>query len=74
MEMRKQTEERVVQILDTFTGADGGVSFMAFRCLVEEMDARAAKGDKVAEEVLLTVTRFSRLLKTAVKYYGPNTK
>lgn len=65
MEMRPETEACIHRILDVFTGADGGGSFMDFRTFVETMDQRASEGDKAAEELISIVRRFSRLLDTA---------
>jgi hypothetical protein len=70
MDMRKNTEDSVTKILDVFTGADGGANFMAFRNLVEKMDARAARGDKDAQQVILRVTEFARLLDVAARHFG----
>jgi hypothetical protein len=49
-------------ILDTFTGADGGVRFAKLMWFLADLDVRASNGDKDAEEVLKVVIRMSRLI------------
>lgn len=46
--MRHENKEALQHILDTFSGSDGGVSFVALKTLLEEMDRRAVKGDTAA--------------------------
>lgn len=65
MDMRSRTEASFRNILDCFSGADGGGSFYALRLLIEEMDKRAKKGDKAAEEVIEEIHRMSRLIDIA---------
>lgn len=66
MEMRAETEKAVLEIMDCFTGADGGAAFIFFRRLVEEMDKRAETGkDPAATEIVLAVVRFARLIRIA---------
>jgi hypothetical protein len=65
--MREQTKNTLSLITDTFTGADGGVSFILTRGLIEELDKRAAEGDKDAQKVLDVVTQFSNIIKLANK-------
>lgn len=69
MEMSDETESHFINILDTFSGADGGISFVQMRRLIEDMDKKAAKGDKPAQEVILIMKRFSRMIDTAKKFY-----
>ena len=54
-------------ILDTFSGANS--DFPALLFLVREFDKRAANGDEAAAELLKTVTRMSRLIATAQKFF-----
>jgi hypothetical protein len=49
-------------ILDTFTGADGGVRFTKFFTGYNEFKRRAENGDKDAQEIILLVQRFSKLI------------
>lgn len=66
--MREETEKAVLEIMDCFTGADGGAAFIFFRRLVEEMDKRAATGkDAAASEIVLSVVRFAKLIRIAQK-------
>jgi hypothetical protein len=64
--VRHGTEFQFKRIVDTFTGDDGGVSFVATRFLVEELDNRAANGDTVADDVLnATIGRMFRFIMLA---------
>ena len=63
--MRTETKKAFDNILDTMTGMDGGVSFVKFKCLVEQMDDMANNGNKPAEEIILLVKRFSKLIDVA---------
>ena len=65
MELRPETEEALLKILDTMTGADGGGSFMKLRWFLEAMDKKAADGDKPAEEVITIMKRFARMIDLA---------
>lgn len=67
MELREKTHKAVDNILDVFAGGDGGVGFWSFRCLIEAMDAKAAKGDEAAVKIVSIVEQFSRLLDAAKK-------
>lgn len=69
MKMRQDLKDAIQNILDTFSGADGGASFMFFRWLMEEMDRQAAEGDKEAELIVLHVKRFSKLIDVARKEF-----
>ena len=60
--MTKDTEEALHNILDTFTGADGGIKFVMFKLALEQVDERAANADALAGEVIEIVTRFSKLI------------
>jgi hypothetical protein len=53
-------------ILDTFTGEDGGVSFVLFCGFIRELDRQAAEGDQAAAEVTNVVRRFARLIELAM--------
>ena len=65
MNLRPKTQKDFDNILDTFSGADGGIGFMGFRCLMEDMDAKAAKGDAGAAQVVAIMEKFSKLLDIA---------
>ena len=66
-EMRDRTAAAFHAIVDTFTGADGGVSFQQTRVLIEEMDKRAKSGDQAAGEIIEIMLRFSRVITAAAK-------
>jgi len=63
--MRAELSADLSRILDTFTGADGGVSFVKLRGMLSALDHQAANGDKAAAEVLAVVRRFARLIEAA---------
>ena len=63
--MRVQTQADFDNILDCFTGADGGVRFAQLLALVRELDTRAAVGDSAAQRVLNTLGQLSRLIDVA---------
>ena len=54
-------------ILDCFTGADGGGSFINLRVMLEEMEHQEEMGDIPAAQVLQIFSNFSRLIDTAQK-------
>lgn len=62
---RDATRVAFTQILDTFTGADGGVSFVDLCDLVVEFDAKAAAGDRAAQQVLDCILKLARLIEIA---------
>ena len=66
--MRVEKKEALDNILDCLTGADGGVSFVKVKTALEETDKRASDGDKAAEEVMMVMVRFSRLIKAFCKW------
>lgn len=58
----KQLQEDMDFILDTFSGADGGATFFAFKSLINALDK---KNDEDSKKVLLVVTRFARLIRAS---------
>lgn len=63
MEMtRPKMQAAMQQILDTFTGADGGISFTRLCATCQVLDAMAAKGDRDSEEALKCVLQLHRLI------------
>lgn len=67
MNMRPETDRHINNILDCFTGADGGVAFFKLKVLLEDLDAQAAAGDVPAGQLIGIVTAFSRLIDVATK-------
>lgn len=63
--MSPKLQANVNLILDTFTGADGGVSFTKFRALIEDMERRQQTGDEAAGKVVEVVHQFARLTQVA---------
>jgi hypothetical protein len=66
MNMRPKTEKAVRTALDCFSGADGGVTFMLFRILIENLDAKAAAGDAAAQQLIDLIYRYAKLIDYAV--------
>ncbi len=67
MKLREESKAAFLNILDTITGADGGVRFVYFKSLIEEMDKRAEAGDADAQKLIDVMMRFSRLIDVAQK-------
>jgi len=57
--------ESLRAIMDCMTGADGGVSFVKTRVMLEAMEARALSGDEAADAVCAVVHRFAKLIEVA---------
>lgn len=54
-------------ILDCFTGADGGGSFMDFKIMIEDLERQAIEErDVAAAEIIQSLYRFNRLINIAV--------
>jgi len=53
------------EILDTFSGADGGIKFVKLMGLLEEIEKRSLAGDETAKEILKVVRRFRKLIDVA---------
>jgi hypothetical protein len=52
-------------IMNCFSGDDGGVSFIRLRSLIETMHARAVTGDDAAKQLIDVVSKMSRLIDVA---------
>lgn len=63
--MRQKTKEHLDKIMDTFSGADGGVSFLKFKMLIEGLDTQAQNGDRKADMILDIMRDFSKLIDVA---------
>lgn len=63
--MNEKLKEAINDIMDTFAGADGGISFVNLRSILENMDKEAGNGNLSAQEILEVVYRFHRLVKMA---------
>lgn len=55
----------VQNIMDTFTGDDGGVGFVALCGLLQDVARQARAGDQASTEIVATVLRFHRLIEVA---------
>lgn len=55
-------KEDIDNIMDCFTGADGGLKFARAKFALEAFEAQASEGDSSAKIILEIVRRFSNLL------------
>lgn len=67
MKLRPKTEKDFNNILDCMTGADGGVSFMKLKILLEDLDSQAASGNSAAIQLMDIMAQFSKLIDVASK-------
>lgn len=59
-------QEHFDNILDTFTGADGGVKFVLFKSLLADLERRLYdEDDQIAGQLLELVNQFSRFIDSA---------
>jgi hypothetical protein len=66
--MTDNTREELDYILDTFAGADGGIRFIKFQALVEELDRQHQAGGREgynAGQVLDHMTKFKKFIELA---------
>jgi hypothetical protein len=66
--MRVEIKRTFDNIVDTLACADGGVRFAKFRFFIEDMDKRAINGDKAAEDILLFMSNFEKLIDVAITH------
>lgn len=60
--MRTENENHLSNIIDCFSGGDGGVKFALFNRALNQLDYQAVNGDKKADEILMIMVRFSKLI------------
>lgn len=61
-------KEAFNNVLNTFTGADGGIKFVMLRCLLEDFQQRTIdNNDEAAQTVLNVVIHMSNLIDVAQK-------
>lgn len=61
--LREEIQKHFDNILDTFTGSDGGVRFCHFKFFLEELDRRIVEeGDIDAERIIELMVRFSKFI------------
>lgn len=60
--MRITTQAAFQNILDCFSGSDGGVKFAILNEHIKQIDKQALNGDKPSEELILIMSRFSKLI------------
>ena len=62
---QEKTQKAFDNLLDTFSGADGGIRFVRFSGFLQELDLRASNGDQAAKELVNMVHCMSRLIDIA---------
>lgn len=67
MTYEERTQQAVNAIIDTMSGADGGVSFLKFKFFVENLATLADEGDETVIPPLEVLLRFQRLIEAAQK-------
>lgn len=60
--MRAERQTAFQNILDCFTGVDGGIKFLRVKFALDDLDERAERGDEAAEELMQVLIRFGRLI------------
>ena len=60
--MRQITKDQFDNILDCFTGADGGVRFVNLRAALEQFDKEAVEGNEDSAECLCVLSMFSKFI------------
>jgi len=61
--LREETQRHFDNILDTFTGSDGGVRFCYFKYFLEELDRRVVEEDDIdADKIIELMIRFSKFI------------
>ena len=55
-------QKDINNIMDCFTGVDGGQRYLCLRGVVEALDQKATDGDTIAAECLSCIRKLSRLI------------
>jgi len=63
--MNNKTNELIIPILECFGGTDGGIHFIKFRTLIDDMANCADNNDIKAQQIIDVVTKFNKLLDIA---------
>lgn len=63
--MRPRTVAAFRNLLNTFSGEDGGGSFQNLRLFIDELEKMAKSGDVAADECVQVMIRMSRMIDTA---------
>ncbi len=66
MKLTPDLQEDFDLIVDTFTGADGGLSFMAFKAMMDHLDK---KTDDASRQLLDITVNFARFLRVCNKHF-----
>ena len=65
--VNETTRSAMENIMDTFTGADGGAKYIKFTQMIVQLDRQAKEGDRAACQLLDFINCTSRLIDTAAK-------
>lgn len=68
MDASKKTQKSFNTILDCMTGADGGVSFVKLKIMIEGLDELALQENKAgndARKILIIMDQFAKLIEIA---------
>lgn len=60
--MSPELDRALDSIINCFAGGDAGMSFVKFRILLKELDAKAQDGDAAAKQLLRTVFHMQKLI------------
>jgi hypothetical protein len=60
--MTPALKKELDNIMDVFTGADGGGDFCKLRFALEAFEANVQTGNEAAQQIIDVVVRFSKLL------------
>ena len=62
----EQLQKEFDNILDTFSGTDGGIRFIKLQCFLKEFENRS-ETESSARQILDVMSRFSKLIDVANK-------
>jgi hypothetical protein len=60
--MKPEYKKVLDNILDTFTGSDGGVKFLQFKLMLDALSKQEDEGDLSARAILGIMIQFSKLI------------
>jgi len=63
MDMSPELKKHIDNIMDCFTGVDGGSRYLMFRGGIEQLDKQSIEGDPDSKTLISVVINFSNLIK-----------
>lgn len=72
--MRQETQDNLSRINEIFGGSNGGVDFVKFRWLIEEMDRQASEKDPAAIQIIEHLAQMRRLMDYSITLYDQQSK